>query len=574
MKMMSPDDVSAKDRKFSSTTAIDDETSVTNSFPYGEDEDSRIASKEVLGLGDVDSSFVPTDLQGSSTAQAIITQGCFSANQVVGCSSAQVLGPLGLQYTQGNRAISPVQELSELQSREEFSAEAGSEYNLSTGAHLCHTGYQNDQREFQSAGASSVAQSGIISLSSNNGLLDNNGLLGNNGLSSGLSPSTSAISRSPKPLELEIETFNQAEELDFPTYTVGFNILKARGITREELFGASGQGKTPKNQHCAGYYTTLEKKKNQESRVLYNTLSTIEEGVSHHHSHSKPNSKEIIGEQKKSFAKISLNPSDDHLPNLLESTPGKNLPHVEQEIVKNSLIPEEKKMPAISSDLKPPEGFIDVAEKDLRVISTSLDPRLVITSLKKFRFVARTEVLHHRFTEKNGLIYLITCLQRYMWSPHVCKEACYLIAGFSAQHSSHRTLVEQGVLDCLIALACTHAQGCLKSETEIDILISVLEALGNFTANESKEIRGDIREKGGERLAALMKNIILKENTNLSEAQERKINLVASRLRRNLEYLCNCPAWDKMSKRNQKYYLNQEVYMLTKRGEPFFKLPK
>lgn len=229
--------------------------------------------------------------------------------------------------------------------------------------------------------------------------------------------------------------------------------------------------------------------------------------------------------------------------------------------------------PTITSVLKPKEGQITVSQEDLRVMSTSLDPRRVINALNKFRFIARTEVLHHRFTEKNGLLFLMTCLKRYMWNPGVCKEACFLIAGFSAQHSSHATLINEGVVDSLVALACTHAKLAVCNSTEVDILVNVLEALANFTANEDTDIRASIREGGAERLSALLNDIVLKENLSLAE-DERIVRAIGMRLRRNLEYLCGCDKWSGKGKRNQNHYLSQEVYMLTKRGDPRWKLPK
>ncbi|CAD7933376.1 unnamed protein product [Amoebophrya sp. A120] len=228
----------------------------------------------------------------------------------------------------------------------------------------------------------------------------------------------------------------------------------------------------------------------------------------------------------------------------------------------------------IPSDLKPTEGSIVVKEADLQVLAKSLDPRKVTAALQKFRFIARTETLQHRFIEAEGLLYVMTCLTRYMWNPAVCREACNLLGGFTAQHSCHAQLIREGVLDVLFSLTLTHSKPALDQETEVEILLTAVEAVANFTANADKEIRAACVEKGAERMSALVNDVILKENKNLTPSQVHRLQLNGRRLRENLEKLCKADSWEDMGKRNQRYWLKREVYPMTKRGDPTWKPPK
>eukprot|EP00392_Amoebophrya_sp_AT5.2_P008359 g8380.t1 len=258
----------------------------------------------------------------------------------------------------------------------------------------------------------------------------------------------------------------------------------------------------------------------------------------------------------------------------------------------------------IPTDLKPGEGSIEVHEEDLQILAKSLDPRKVTAALKKFRFIARTEALQHRFIEAEGLLYVMTCLTRYMWNPAVCREACNLLGGFTAQHSCHAQLIREGVLDVLFSLTLTHSKPALENEEEVEILLTAvevkasgktyfpghpwgsawefcrelgsygLEAVANFTSNEDKAIRKSCVEKGAERMSALVNDVILKENKTLTPSQIHRLQLNGHRLRANLEKLCHADSWDAMGKRNQRYWLKKEVYPMTKRGDPTWKPPK
>ncbi|CAD7958564.1 unnamed protein product [Amoebophrya sp. A25] len=231
-------------------------------------------------------------------------------------------------------------------------------------------------------------------------------------------------------------------------------------------------------------------------------------------------------------------------------------------------------MSPIPTDLKPKEGNIDVDTKDLQVIATSLDPRVVTAALKKFRFIARTETLQHRFIEAEGLLYVMTCLTRYMWNPAVCREACNLLGGFTAQQSCHAQLVREGVLDVLFALTLTHSKPALERPEETEILLTVVEAVANITANEDMEIRKACVDKGAERMSALVNDVILKENKQLTPSQIHRLKLNGNRLRQNLEKLCACEKWNDRSKRDQRYWLKKEVFPMTKRDDPTWKPPK
>mmetsp|Transcript_3083 Transcript_3083/g.7144 ORF Transcript_3083/g.7144 Transcript_3083/m.7144 type:complete len:233 (+) Transcript_3083:37-735(+) len=228
----------------------------------------------------------------------------------------------------------------------------------------------------------------------------------------------------------------------------------------------------------------------------------------------------------------------------------------------------------IPTDLKPGEGSIEVHEEDLQILAKSLDPRKVTAALKKFRFIARTEALQHRFIEAEGLLYVMTCLTRYMWNPAVCREACNLLGGFTAQHSCHAQLIREGVLDVLFSLTLTHSKPALENEEEVEILLTAVEAVANFTSNEDKAIRKSCVEKGAERMSALVNDVILKENKTLTPSQIHRLQLNGHRLRANLEKLCHADSWDAMGKRNQRYWLKKEVYPMTKRGDPTWKPPK
>lgn len=85
-------------------------------------------------------------------------------------------------------------------------------------------------------------------------------------------------------------------------------------------------------------------------------------------------------------------------------------------------------------------------------------------------------------------------------------------------------------------------------------------------------------EKGAERLAALLNDVVIARNTNVSGELKRKLERSSRRLRCNLEDLCpGVSKWESLGKRNQKFYINCEVMPLVMIGDPaerFWKPPK
>ena len=214
------------------------------------------------------------------------------------------------------------------------------------------------------------------------------------------------------------------------------------------------------------------------------------------------------------------------------------------------------------------------SKSDLRMITTSKDPRTVMQKLKGLRFVARTWSLHKTFADAQGFVYLLTCLRRFSFHLGVCREAAYLVACFTQNPGCHALFVKEEIPETLIGLVCSHAGGAITDNEEVAVLIEAADALANLANSEHERIREICVEKGAPRLAALLNDVVLKKNTSVSGELRRKLERSARRLRGNLEDLCGVQKWDNMGKRNQKFYVNCEVMPLVMIGDPHWKAPK
>lgn len=212
--------------------------------------------------------------------------------------------------------------------------------------------------------------------------------------------------------------------------------------------------------------------------------------------------------------------------------------------------------------------------EEVKLLTTSLDPRIVCAKMRDLRFIAKCETLHQRFFDMNGLTYLMTGLKRFMWNAGVCEEACFLLSFFMQNHDSHKALIGEECVDILFALVPSHAQTAVTDDQGVRILTLVAESLGSLACSAEQSTRQLVVAKGGERMAALMAEVILKENKDMSPVERSRLERAVKRLRSNLETLCGVH-WDAKSARNKKYFLNKHVYMMTHCDkENPWKLPK